>query len=1011
MSVKNFFTYVFLIIGFFVFGVSSSQVFAFSGTGSGTSTDPYVITTCTELQSIDDDAVAGTTEDVFYQLANDIDCSDTVNWNGGLGFDPIGLQFSEFQGIFDGNNFAINDLYINRPLEQYVGLFSAASSNAILANITLNNVDITGLHNVGGLAGYSRAVTIGVAINGSVDGTNNIGGFFGQLQNTDIASNRLSFVGTISALGDDVGGIVGDGSNGRVQNAFVDATITGGNFVGGLVGRFGACCGLLSNSYAVGSVTGDTNVGGAIGAIDDAGQIVIENIFAAVAITGNNALGAVIGAISNNYSTITVANIHFDQTAALTASCFSVSSVTVDCTAQNTDGLTPEYFYDDINEPLASWDFVDVWGTQGGDYPILEPNDPLALPGTVQNLSATEGGSPIEVVITWEAPESLGTFPLRFYTIEIKEADNAWTQLENSDATSDIVMTFNDLLPSTEYTIRVQAETLYGVSDWVETIYTTPDADSYTISSCAELQNMSQIGASVDSYTLTTDIDCSDIPNFEPISWEGDPFRGVLDGQGYTISNITIEGDDNYGFGLFTYMLNATIQNVILRDGSINVINDSGDCGALAGGTNNVTISGVRIQDYLISCADNVGGLFGNIQIFEGDSSTLTNVGVIGGQISATGDAGGMVGYLDIYDGAILIMEEVFTDTVVSSEFDSTGGFFGNLYLENDDNNPSVSSLIMRNAYSKSDLSVIDADNAGGIAGNVELNSDDQDAVTKITLENVYTLGDISANSEVGGFFGDISSLDAGEEIEIINSFTQASLTSGNALETHAIVGEDNFINGEVFILDGVYFDQTATGQSQAIYEEDYEGSFAINTDGSQGEYFFGNSTNSPLDEWDFATVWLIVEGETPVLRATVLAPSDPEPEPNPEPRRRTTSGGRASAATLAQMGITLSPSSPSNNSQIQVLMQQLQQLQALVLELQDQGVPVSQTSVPDSCRTTVLRQGSRGECVRVLQQLLNVTPTSGIFGPLTFEAVKQFQTEHNLNSDGIVGSLTWGKL
>jgi hypothetical protein len=957
--------------------------------------------------------VGEATEGVLYRLANDIDCSDTVNWNGGLGFNPIGLQFSEFQGIFDGNNFAINDLHINRPLEEYVGLFSVASQSAILVNITLNNVDITGLHNVGGLVGFSRAATVGVAINGSVAGTNNIGGFFGQLQNTDTASNRLSFAGTVSALGNDIGGIVGDGSNGRVRDAFVDATITGANFVGGLVGRFSACCGLLSNSYALGSVTGDTNVGGAIGTIDNAGEILVENVFAAAAITGNNVIGAIIGAITNNYGTIAVANLHFDQTAALTTSCFSVSTVTVDCTAQNTDGLTPEYFYDDTNEPLTSWDFVDVWGTQGGDYPILEPNDPLALPGSVQNLSATQGGSSIEVAIAWEAPDSFGTFPLRFYTIEIKKANNAWTQLENSDTTPDITVTFNDLLPSTEYTIRVQPVTLFGEGEWVETTYATPDAESYTISSCAALQNMNQIGTSIDSYTLTANIDCSDIPNFEPISWESDPFRGVLDGQGYTISNITIEGDDNYGFGLFAYMLNATIQDVTLRDGSINVINDSGDCGALAGGTNNVTISGVRIQDYLISCGDNVGGLFGNIQIFDGDSSTFTNVGVIGGQISATGEAGGMAGYLEIYDRATLTMEEVFTDTVVSSEFDSVGGFFGDIYIENNSSIASLSLLIVRNAYSKSDVSVIDADHAGGIAGNVELNSDDQDAVTKITLENVYTLGDISANSEIGGFFGDISGLDSGEEIEIINSFTQASLTSGNALEIHAIVGEDDFIDGEIFILDGVYFDQTVTGQSQAIYEDDYEGSFAVNTDGSQGEYFFGNSINAPMDEWDFATVWLVVESETPVLRATVLAPSEsePEPEPTPEPRRRTTSGGRASSATLAQFGITPSQSVPTNQSQIQVLLEQLQQLQTLVLQLQGQGVPVLQTPVPDSCQTTLLRQGSRGSCVQVLQQILNISPSSGIFGPLTLEAVKRFQREHNLNPDGIVGSLTWSKL
>ncbi len=126
--------------------------------------------------------------------------------------------------------------------------------------------------------------------------------------------------------------------------------------------------------------------------------------------------------------------------------------------------------------------------------------------------------------------------------------------------------------------------------------------------------------------------------------------------------------------------------------------------------------------------------------------------------------------------------------------------------------------------------------------------------------------------------------------------------------------------------------------------------------------------------------------------------------EDDPEPRRRTTSGGRASAATLAQMGITLSPSSPSNNSQIQVLMQQLQQLQALVLELQGQGVPASSpTSL--TCQP-FLRQGSRGSEVARLQTKLGI-PSDGVFGSQTAQAVRSFQALNNLLVDGIAGSET----
>lgn len=53
------------------------------------------------------------------------------------------------------------------------------------------------------------------------------------------------------------------------------------------------------------------------------------------------------------------------------------------------------------------------------------------------------------------------------------------------------------------------------------------------------------------------------------------------------------------------------------------------------------------------------------------------------------------------------------------------------------------------------------------------------------------------------------------------------------------------------------------------------------------------------------------------------------------------------------------------------------------------------------------LKKGSRGDDVKLLQQDLKLYP-DGIFGPLTEEAVKQFQTAHGLKADGIVGEKTW---
>jgi len=68
------------------------------------------------------------------------------------------------------------------------------------------------------------------------------------------------------------------------------------------------------------------------------------------------------------------------------------------------------------------------------------------------------------------------------------------------------------------------------------------------------------------------------------------------------------------------------------------------------------------------------------------------------------------------------------------------------------------------------------------------------------------------------------------------------------------------------------------------------------------------------------------------------------------------------------------------------------------------------------SCSQYLLRRGSRGECVKVLQTALKALgidpgPIDGIFGPKTEAAVRAFQQMARIKVDGIVGPQTWGAL
>ena len=62
-----------------------------------------------------------------------------------------------------------------------------------------------------------------------------------------------------------------------------------------------------------------------------------------------------------------------------------------------------------------------------------------------------------------------------------------------------------------------------------------------------------------------------------------------------------------------------------------------------------------------------------------------------------------------------------------------------------------------------------------------------------------------------------------------------------------------------------------------------------------------------------------------------------------------------------------------------------------------------------------MLRSGSAGGCVRLVQQKLNTDgerlTTDGKFGASTVAAAKRYQTRHSLTSDGSVGKDTWEKM
>jgi filamentous hemagglutinin family protein len=178
----------------------------------------------------------------IYALGSDIDTSDTVNWNAGSGFAPIGdnstgSNASRFTGTFNGLNHTISNLTINRPAQDFVGLFGYKGSGSAISNVGLVGGSVSGGSYVGGLVGNSSGGSISNAYaTGSVTGSN-----------------------------DSVGGLVGGNSGlSTISNAYATGSVSGGSYVGGLVGW--KYFGVINNYYATGNVSGVYgNVGGLVG--------------------------------------------------------------------------------------------------------------------------------------------------------------------------------------------------------------------------------------------------------------------------------------------------------------------------------------------------------------------------------------------------------------------------------------------------------------------------------------------------------------------------------------------------------------------------------------------------------------------------------------------------------------------------------------------------------------------------------------------------------------------------
>lgn len=258
------------------------------------------------------------------------------------------------------------------------------------------------------------------------------------------------------------------------------------------------------------------------------------------------------------------------------------------------------------------------------------------------------------------------------------------------------------------------------------------------------------------SAVLTADIELSG-ETWTPIGSESTPYTGTFDGQGYTISGMTIENAESYSglFGNVTGTVkNFTVIGSITITGDKTVAKVGGAIGSLgtasAGGTVSGVISGV---DITVSAGnDHIGGVVGSMP--ENSSPTVESC-LYMGNITVTVEAGsvaGVVGY--IRTGTIQNCANWGGISINTGGNGSVGGILG--YCNNGE-------IYIRNCYNSGSIAAEGTANVGAIVG--------QNNKTQATVSNCYYLT-VSADKGQGQLDTDA----VGTVVKDDNAFTSGEV-------------------------------------------------------------------------------------------------------------------------------------------------------------------------------------------------------------------------------------------
>lgn len=308
--------------------VGLCSAFSFALPGSGTAEDPYRIRSLADFDEF-------RTTSGFWNQHIRLDCE--LDFTGRT-FYAACVEY--FSGVFDGNHQPIRNLKIDGGGNRdYVGFFGSCYS-AQIQNMNFVDPDVSGYDYVGilcgyaqtsgvtdcgignmtmlahkyggGIVGYDLGSTISkCVVAGQIIGyqtASNLGGVIGYCYDPTVVEDcrtNMTIKPYSSYTISSVGGLVGTVGQGVIRRCSSTSSLSGKNYIGGLLGESIRPANIVEDCFAEGTITGTENVGGLIGrngnstAANNAGGTV-RRCFSKSTLNCSSRFGG--GLIGQNYS-------------------------------------------------------------------------------------------------------------------------------------------------------------------------------------------------------------------------------------------------------------------------------------------------------------------------------------------------------------------------------------------------------------------------------------------------------------------------------------------------------------------------------------------------------------------------------------------------------------------------------------------------------------------------------------------------------------------------------------